>query len=976
MRALYLLYLFLIISVVRGVSVVDKTGDYNDRYADYYAEAGSQCNFQFVLLISDPMYDYSISTMSVGSDSVSPQYTVVSKSPTSTLYNIVLTAESDGNNKSVEFTFIETTSIQPNHVYSTFIKCEDPPAISQFSLFKNQLSYDYSLEGPQALLTFSIGSFKKRYAPPLTISIKSNSFYQAQTPPYAINGTTYLAALSFSYTNISTWFNSIDIDVLFSHRTSISHSFTINSFDSGIRNEAKNISKTTPPSDPVTMDNAYKSFTFLYDIQFPLNQNTFTLFYSNTGKLYKPLLVMGNLTASTFYIKIAPDDSFSMFIDSGVKDTNPITVGYYIEYQKLDSPSLGTLQGMLQLLYFSNSTLPLKVHYKYSDTTPGKEFSLPYPYGFCSGNSSYHLRCLETYLNDYGGSSYFMTAILGQGASSINGPMMTKIVDKIPPQITSIKWVPIPKSPYFIVTMRIVDAGSGFYSIFPYGNISNLISGNLNDGVYEFYLNPSEALFSVIYEICDYARNCIIHQISDYFNTDLDMFPYIEIKSVSFQYNDIDVSNSDFNNTMYIETYSKDSTKSYHISVVTINILFNSIKNIYQSQWSPINQRYEIPINIPKNYVTGNLPYIIQSDVILHSGNVEALFGPNSQLRVKSSNGDIIGPIIESFTKSNPNGISIGPGGGYISWSIKISDKVNGFKKGSISIKSSRDLLVLIYNFTTLDSDGNTLISYPINPNCQSQSYYISNVYLEDNQGYGSVYEENVFIQNSNGFNPMIKFYNVTSLSMMNTICTNGLLDNDPPILNSFYFDTTPIDVFSSGSDTVPNPRNLVVKFETRDANGILLTSLPKVYIQDQNYNTLEFDSVLEGSTTVSANYHCNVLIPMGFGYPNGIKFSIFGIIDNQSNFRGYTTTGLNQLSCPHTLYVTSSLNSNSSISILSTSTLYSRDTEFVIQGKQFLSGDLIEFKYDNGTIDIFPPSLIKSSIIYVPISKTITSTV
>ncbi|KAF2068347.1 hypothetical protein CYY_010327, partial [Polysphondylium violaceum] len=982
----YVLFLVFFVSVVplsRAVVVEDKSGDYNDRYAEYASQNVLQCQFKYQMLVKDNTYDYIFSKVTVDGVTVAATPNIVASGSKSILYSFDVILEPKVNNQTIVFTFLEQNSLALVN-YDISALCEAPPPVSNFS--SSELYYDSSTALLQAYVFFTIKDFRRRYAPPLTATVDSTLYTPLIVTP--VNQSTYMVPLSFTANGVAKWNESVLI-TLYHTRNSVSVSaFRTNPIHTKIGNQGSIISKTYPTADPATNEAPYKSLYCLYQVEFPLNQNTFSIFSSNAGDVSKPVLVLGNLTHSTFLIKSYRSSSYSLLLDQKVDDSfsqTPVDK-YYIPF--ISVSKIFFEGGILIFRYNTNNNLESKIVYSYDDGTTGRVFTFPYPYGFCSGNSSNYTKCYDSYLSNYGGGSVTISANAYElSAISNGGILITNTYDTTPPDIKSVSSIQIPNSPYYLIRMRIVDTESGFYSFDVIGNVSNLVSGNINDGIYEFYVNPSQLYTFREQMMCDYARNCRPYLLDNYMTTNLDTIPFHvlkldEIKSISFEFNDIDVSNSDFKNTMYIETNSKDSAKSYYPEIGCTDQFFSLTTNIYRGKWNPVIQRYEIPFNIPKNYITGHFVFLLKTYVsgYIPSSSLGSLFGTNAQLRVKSRNGDALGPMVKDIIM-NPSGPAIVSTNSLsLLWRLKIVDQPNGFKKGLVSIKSTADLFVFNYTLTSKspDSNGYVDITYSLDSRCKSQGYYISYVYLEDSNGYVSIYDENLLYGSMTylGVNPMIDYYNVTSLSMISTVCTNGIVDNAAPSLISFSFDETPVDVFSSGSNTVRNPRNLVVNFETTDSNGILLKALPMVYIQYPNFKVEAFTSELISSTLTNAKYRCNVLIPVGFGYPYGIRFSIFGIIDNQSNFRGYSITDLKNTGFSYKLNVTSSLDSNSFISILSTSTLYSRDTEFVIQGKQFLSGDLIEFKYDNGTIDIFPPSLITNSILYVPISKTITSKV
>ncbi|KAF2068996.1 hypothetical protein CYY_009684, partial [Polysphondylium violaceum] len=880
------------------------------------------------------------------------------------------------------------------------VKCEAPPLLLDIEVLnENKLYNEYSKAYLAPFIVFRVKNFVKSISPVLGFFVNSTTIQG--NPNFYISGTVfsllpnlYIVGLTENILNCHYYADNFNFSLTYpNYDQPILSNYVIESFYSGL-NPQTSVSYLSDKALPADLT-AKLMNNFLFEFKLPQNFYTFSYFYSS-GQSSIPILVMGNLTNPIYLAKLSSNSSPMKFLMGDHEDSFPKKQQLiYQEYGFMNSPTLSPQEDNSSRVYrfFTNNTFDYSIKVSYLYTFSAEEIiNIPYPFGYGNGNSANYEKLFDNYISRWGQASN--TILQVQSLTTItpylfqSQPIQSLFIDNKAPSVESINITAIPYSPNLIITMHIKDAGSGFYSLNPFGNISNLVSGTIQDGIYEFYVYPGYFSANQQVNVCDYSRNCEYLQITNYFLSHSSVFDLLnldQIKNIYFEYNDIDVSDSDFNNTMYIELV--DPTKDSKKKAPEIGIpkrSYNPVQDydVYRGSWSQKKGCYAIKFPIKKNYVTGVFEYYLKVSLgLIRSSYINSMYGKNTQLRVKSSFGDMLGPFVDFIIRSDQN-VFVGVTGLNISWTLKINDPVNGFKKGVVSIMSARSFVSYNYTFDPTLATGPDTYTFSLNLNakCFSQAYYISYVYLEDQKGYYSTYTRDAFISVPENFNAMINIYNVTEESMIYAVCTNGISDNTSPTMKSFTFSPSTVDVFSSGSSTVANPRVVSFNLVATDDNGILTASPPTIYLHDQNYKVLAFKTRLSSNDETTATFVCDALIPLGFGFPNPIRISIYGLVDNQSNFMGFSMVDLSLLRSfkpseitGYQIETTSSLGSQSSISILSTSPLYSFGSDFTVHGSQFKNGDQLEFKYNDGKIDLFTPSLATNTVMYLSIPKIVT---
>ncbi|EGC38208.1 hypothetical protein DICPUDRAFT_29091, partial [Dictyostelium purpureum] len=156
--------------------------------------------------------------------------------------------------------------------------------------------------------------------------------------------------------------------------------------------------------------------------------------------------------------------------------------------------------------------------------------------------------------------------------------------------------------------------------------------------------------------------------------------------------------------------------------------------------WNATLGMFQIEFVIKKNSVpTGRIQYQILNDQTMY---VSSDFLPESaQLIVKKSNFDGVGPVFTKIEKlSLVDKHSFG-------WLLYISDPINGFESGEITVMGSMDNSIYNFYLNTTNLIGGDIyegiwqIRMDLDPRtCVNQNYTITYVRLLDSIGQKSIF--------------------------------------------------------------------------------------------------------------------------------------------------------------------------------------------------------------------------------------------
>ncbi|KAF2068434.1 hypothetical protein CYY_010239, partial [Polysphondylium violaceum] len=542
-------------------------------------------------------------------------------------------------------------------------------------------------------------------------------------------------------------------------------------------------------------------------------------------------------------------------------------------------------------------------------------------------------------------------------------------------QNISVIYLPVGFSRYFIVRASIKDNLSGFRMMYyrtnganiPFLSSSDLIQGGYLDGTYEKVYN--EPYFNGnILTIIDYASNLINTGVGllnvdikgniKFSNPEGFAGDYLNIQSIRFTSanwtnNDIDVSS--FANSTIFRFNVTDAVKSA-CPVLTLVNFDNFPTTKYYGQWNEAKQLYEIIVTIPLRTFTGVVDYsLLYGGVQTNSTFLNTMFN-TSVLRVFSEDADMFGPEIIGLEQvPGPTADVLVSGVGIqIGWKFQVFDKLNGFESGNITIQSDGDLTQ--YTFT-LDPNNQTQYIYiDIREKCLSQVFSILDIYLVDHGGYVS-----------NTSNAFINYLDLNSQRIMVNCPPSE--DMDAPVLRSLVVDKTVLDVGSMD-------RNVEFTLYVEDSgDGIKIEKAPYVYFTSIN-QIVKAKSNFISMNGSNVQFSGSIELPYGFGYPEQVLISIYGIVDNNGNFAGYSSLNLAEMG--FSFFLNTTFNPTLHPLIESNADITSAGGKLMIMGKSFGldNTSLVQVNYDDGLgySQTSTPSFYSSTVLIIdnikPVNK------
>ncbi|EGC40445.1 hypothetical protein DICPUDRAFT_15157, partial [Dictyostelium purpureum] len=368
----------------------------------------------------------------------------------------------------------------------------------------------------------------------------------------------------------------------------------------------------------------------------------------------------------------------------------------------------------------------------------------------------------------------------------------------------------------------------------------------------------------------------------------------LNIKDVSFLYNNLDVRNQSVGNTIYFTLEGADP-KTPFLLRLPINEFYDGnpfYPKEYYSRWNSDKNKFQIDFVVPKNCRLGIFKYSI---VITQTNTVSSEFFPeSSQLIIKKSNFDGIGPVFTNVEKIPFADNKFG-------WRLTISDPINGFDNGTITVTGSEDNSIYKFNLLPSNmksgniSEGIWEIFIDLAPNhCIDQNYIITFVKLYDTGALYTVFELSTQTMNQTPNQIINPFYLLYGDSTINKIsinqCEGQTPDTTPPTIENFSFSTAPdFDVGSS-------KRKITFELQVKDPESGINTYAqgPIIYLLGENFDMVECITKFEAFINNYYQFKCSIETPVGLGSTYGrIHFSIYGIINNHGLYKGYDTSTL-----------------------------------------------------------------------------------
>ncbi|KAF2077518.1 hypothetical protein CYY_001136 [Polysphondylium violaceum] len=574
------------------------------------------------------------------------------------------------------------------------------------------------------------------------------------------------------------------------------------------------------------------------------------------------------------------------------------------------------------LLFYSTEGVLFHLKVEKSQTVPSFYYkglnSLPvindpmerYPFGLYSGKMS-------SYTFIHTDNAPNTGAITSPLTLSLNGidylvPSISFIPDVVKPILKNITFTRITEM-RVVVRASFSDDNSGlkaifFDSILPNMTLRDLVEGNSNDGVLEKIISYSQVPNITRFIVSDYAGNEQAY-FSNYFGFDDNVITFSNIEYFYFKYNNINLDHSGygFNNTLYFKhsgaRYTIPSFKLLHSFKVSQDLDSGLIDYDLMTYDTELGC-FKLDFFIPPNLFTGNLEYSMYIGGYLHNPlTLQGIIGSNATLSVKSSNADEMPPIIISldFFGGLSNLTILGNSGKTkVGWVMMIQETINGFKNGTIKVKSDLDYIgytFIIDSCSSLNKDplfGLYYLLFDIdNQYCQPQTYYIDQIDLCDNYDHCSSTKPSVY---RNSITP----YRDSQMSLKNITlnCPGATVDTRVPTIENHYITRISLDVTSYREN-----RTVGYNFTATDESGISDRHTPILYLSSMG-QVLSFPFTTVDSGPTHRTYNVFAQVPYLFGYPNGIIGQLFGVTDNYLNFNSFSSFSIKTTADLKTPYI------------------------------------------------------------------------
>ncbi|KAK5579502.1 hypothetical protein RB653_009185 [Dictyostelium firmibasis] len=619
----------------------------------------------------------------------------------------------------------------------------------------------------------------------------------------------------------------------------------------------------------------------------------------------------------------------------------------------------------LYVVGFTN-TIP----YQYTDYSYSYfiNFVQSWPYGFISGNNTLYthkVTLVQSLVGSLIVNNYYSFGIDGKPDEVSEKIIPLNYTTTILSKLLSYQFTRISSYKY-LLTLNI-ESVNGVRNIFfsqKYSFIDTLVSGSIYNGTFEVIISPFEIGFIAI---TDLVGNYMNYDLGDVISINpivtlqipMEMQYKLNMSSfnnITFLNNDLDLVTDSYN-VAYIE--SDEIPQDIPMAFLLIDTISFPIDRditdfatiLYRNPFTYNNssKKFESKFILPKNNMFGDIQYIIEygpsTSAIYSNELTNSLFAKDTEL-------DNQGPIFRSIEKIG-NG-SIISTTGTVGWKFNITDDLNGFESGYIKVMGSVDSSTYEFNFTINNVIGDKFncqyqIKINISEPCISQEYRIVRVILFDTNKIASRFNQYFpTLPTSSIINPFINFLDVgvDEITVLPFTCPTPLsTPGSKPILLSFKSSTTTIDVGAT---------NRTISFDFSidpGVNGIKQDQLPIVYINSLFSGLVKCISTIISYNTNNVVYKCSTELPLGFGYPNALTFSLYGIVNNVGFFYGFSADDI--LNITNSNYYTNTTLSFGQPVIQSTNPYYSDDNsgELIIFGRGLKSISRIDFVYNDSTL-------------------------
>eukprot|EP01133_Synstelium_polycarpum_P000455 gene455-543_t len=511
-------------------------------------------------------------------------------------------------------------------------------------------------------------------------------------------------------------------------------------------------------------------------------------------------------------------------------------------------------------------------------------YNIPYPYGY-SGNASAVGYSIVAQVNQkvfqIPAQIYKMTpATITISNVWAKRAVLVKLVEFIPfteySVIARITFSDTSEIRFFTL--------NGVYQLTP----SDLVAGTLADGVLEkeIYL-PLSKTFKTMLDCRDGLNSDIsfmgvVNQGEPY-NTRFDVVPpipyntlfaitLVNITSVRFSTNDINIGMEPFNLYMYFDVTNIDVSVKPRVVILSPT----EPEVVFTGAYDPVRLLYRVNITLSPYSLEGPVHYkIITAISTIYDDDLVSSLGSSARLTVRSTQqpGGLIQPIVTKVTAFPATTFKFDEvSSPTLGWDITIESSLYDIGNGEAVIMSSADNIPRI--IPIIIPPGTRITTYPIRfevgHQCLDETIYIASIHINNT------------LNSSEQFDGVISLFggqNEAHRSIRVT-CTEYIKDITPPYLTSFVVSRDTVDV--------GYPDRLVeFRFSVADADtGISRRHLPIVYLTSMS-EVLAATTKMIDTTGHAATYTASLDLPYGFG-SSILYLSVYGITDNTLNLGAY----------------------------------------------------------------------------------------
>ncbi|GAM27372.1 hypothetical protein SAMD00019534_105470 [Acytostelium subglobosum LB1] len=678
--------------------------------------------------------------------------------------------------------------------------------------------------------------------------------------------------------------------------------------------------------------------------------------------------LVGNLTSAIFYGRSTYSTPNTTLYINYVDGTNTIhtdQVATLIYTPKDTSAALSSLSLETSVLDLPSNFQLGKVEilsaldHSFTITTSGQTVypNPPLPYGLANGTFASANYAMDYFFaQQFTGNTINTLSYSGSTSNKQSNNVFKAIstADQLMPFMWDVTITPIGTYTY-VVTITFKDDLSGMMKavLSPQCTLTSadLVEGSVTNGVMSrvcIFLSTLPQSLSII----DYSSNKVNIPVHTPYRgaplvQEFLLMPSVpsivnwspsDITAISFQNTTSDVSTGPSNNVLYFNVRNAQTSLRPRIALLFDQMSESSLTldNTFEGAWDYVRQMYAVPFTIPARVFTTFLPYAILSNVgSITWQHLYGVYGAQSQATVTSKNADMMPPLIAKVsTSTETNSVN--------AWLITLEDDVNGFKNGYINVTSNLDPLGLRLDFTAtanLVSGSTYRVVLPAKPNCVTQTYTISGISLTDNSGYTSA------TNNPGLFDPLMHIGQDPSVyNPSMTITCPTAPETLPPTLDSFTMTPTTMNV-RGFQRTV----SFALTVSDTGGSGVSNIHAPVIYLSTLNGETISSTAIEQQRVGNSVKYAATINVPYGFGL--GMPYiyaSVYGIMDNSFNLRGYPTTELSALfssviSIVDTELTPPVIESNDPISVLGGDlTIYGRSFGSNLNGNPSLTGNVL----------------------------------